>query len=1447
MPIPTVCPSCQTRYNLPDAMQGKQVRCKQCNNLFPVVSAALQRPSKILAPTKTKPSGPTPAEPPPSRKSSSRGLVLAVLLVIGLLGGGGGWFFVWGPGKSQFNKSEQVAKGDTAAELLNDLAKDIGKQLPADVPVPKVEDGKLIAPVLDKGLLAITLPDVSKVDPTKIDPTKIDPTKIVDPNKVDAAKLKNDLSKLDIPEFQPKDPSKPQEKASFKAIGAYSLAATPDGKTVALGDRGFLTETPFLSVYDVTTGALKYKVEGLRTLAISPDGKTLAAGDLGQGALKLFDLETGKEKASAKGIKAVRAAMNLAFSADGKLLASHNWESLTVWDADTLKPVMRLDKPYDLKKVFPDPVRNWVYLSPDGKTLIASAAIGKNSEVRLWDVPSGDLRKTLNVPSLTGISAISPDGKLLAVSEGNPTMTIWDLDSGTEVRKVPFTVKGFGRPLWGVTSLVFAPDGKTIAVAIGDDTIRLIQTADGKELGGFYLKGRLIAGGMLAFTADGNTLIAHSGDMRIWDMATASPDNFPNDPVQLASGTLRVAKSILVTENDPKLGKPAPTTAHSLALVGNDNVVLSAGLGTGSVRSWAAFRSEDAPSPFKAHDGPVTSMASAGGLTATGSTDGKVKVWEINIGRGNGQFTVGTKERMTLDTGGAVAAVSLTPDGKTLAAGGQTFGKVWDVASGKERCKLEPGGPVGAVLLSPDGKKVYCATPAEGVQTFDTELGAPGSVIPLGGRVRSMILTPDGKALIAGLEQTQVKVWDLQNGGEAATWKGHTAEVTALALSSDSRVAASGSRNGEVKLWALGTGKELISFSPQGPRPITALVFEQGVKKLWVAGQGGALTCHDLPDYAALPRGVPKATDPPATVVSNPATGKLILPPRSRPIFSIAGNPKDLLYRAAVSPDFKSVAASHTSESIRLVDIPSAQERTVFKAYENNGVADLAYPSDGGILASAGEAVKLFDPVTGKEITTLKSKAQPGNQAPRDSFVRMVRFSPDGTILASATQKAITLWDRAIGKEIAQLVPEPPDPTAQIFSMAFSRDGKTLAAGFHTSIIAFWDVPSGKFLKHISLPKGTEPSSIAFLADGKSLLVAGSVKVEIIDVQSGKVLRRIDAEGHVATLSPDQKLLVMGGQNGQAALWDFATGRRLADLKGLQGHIRCISFHPDGSSFIMVSDQTMIQFDIRERDPNFKIDLPKPPPTVTVAKMDSPKPDPTTKPEMPAKPEPATKPVGENLRPFLGTWTGSASGVTEIWTITEENGQLVMSSTYKRENEVVGNGVGKNIRIVQGQVIFTRSLDKKPAPGWADSMPLIIVPVGDQLKFSWGPGGRSGSALFTRTGGAPAPAVTMPAPVPPNPTPAPPKPAPTPSTDPFVGTWKWFRDAPVTVAANGTFLRNGKPAGTWKVIDARNRQYELRWSAPLTSVDVMTLSADGKNVDGKNQFGQRVTGTKTSD
>src|SRR5262249_44989643 len=100
------------------------------------------------------------------------------------------------------------------------------------------------------------------------------------------------------------------------------------------------------------------------------------------------------------------SAQAVAFSRNGKLLASADWNRhlVRVWDAATGKELMRL-------KGHTNSVHT-VAFSPDGKTL----ASGDRHDIRLWDVSTGKPLHVLgnNKISETFAVAFSPDGKLLA-------------------------------------------------------------------------------------------------------------------------------------------------------------------------------------------------------------------------------------------------------------------------------------------------------------------------------------------------------------------------------------------------------------------------------------------------------------------------------------------------------------------------------------------------------------------------------------------------------------------------------------------------------------------------------------------------------------------------------------------------------------------------------------------------------------------------------------------------------------------------------------------------------------------------------------------------------------------------------------------------------------------------------------------------------------------------
>lgn len=80
--------------------------------------------------------------------------------------------------------------------------------------------------------------------------------------------------------------------------------------------------------------------------------------------------------------------------------------------------------------------------------------------------------------------------------------------------------------------------------------------------------------------------------------------------------------------------------------------------------------------------------------------------------------------------------------------------------------------------------------------------------------------------------------------------------------------------------------------------------------------------------------------------------------------------------------------------------------------------------------------------------------------------------------------------------------------------------------------------------------------------------------------------------------------------------------------------------------------------------------------------------------------------------------------------------------------------------------------------------------------------------------------------------------------DPIVGEWKWFNGTRLFITADGQFTSSaGK--GVWEFSKNKEieRKYVLTWEGGLFA-DFLTLSRDGKHLEGKSAAGQKVTGDK---
>ena len=154
---------------------------------------------------------------------------------------------------------------------------------------------------------------------------------------------------------------------------------------------------------------------------------------------------------------------SVAWSPDGKSLATASNKTVRLWDTSTGRETRRLEGHSSF-------VRS-VAWSPDGKTL-ASAS---DDTVRLWDTSTGsETRRFEGHSSWVTSVAWGPDGTSLASASNDGTMRLWDISTGRETRRLE-------GPSSRVTSLAWSPDGKSLASASPDKTVRLWDTSTGRE------------------------------------------------------------------------------------------------------------------------------------------------------------------------------------------------------------------------------------------------------------------------------------------------------------------------------------------------------------------------------------------------------------------------------------------------------------------------------------------------------------------------------------------------------------------------------------------------------------------------------------------------------------------------------------------------------------------------------------------------------------------------------------------------------------------------------------------------------------------------------------------------------------------------------------------------------------------------------------------------------
>ncbi len=542
--------------------------------------------------------------------------------------------------------------------------------------------------------------------------------------------------------------------------------------------------------------------KGTASVAYSPDGKTLAAvGESFDGdTILLLNAETGEVKTSLEGHE--RLVRSAAFSPDGKTLVSGGgWmdRTIRVWDVETGALLKTLN------------IRSGDYVvtfSPDGKTLVSGDHRG---EIRFWDVETWTQTATHSLRGDANCLAYSPDGERLAAgADSSRAVHIFDGKTFELVQ----TLRGH-RDM--ITSIAYSPDGKILASGGNEGQITLWNAYTGKRLK--KLKGHESGVMSLSFSPDSKTLVSGGGDktIRLWDVQT---------------------RELIKTIQDPE-------GSRSVAYSPDGTTIASGSLRTG-IRLWNAETGEQIKTLNNVENAVhfLTFSPDGESVAVDGSgTDPRVTNVSIFI-RFLDPKTLQEKFRMTdnMKVRGAQSrafSAAYSPDGRTLAIGNINSTAFWrpdayhwdakkrenvkkEFLALAEQAKTDPQIPddsrefiIGELLgsvrhnmyyqvkrqdirrarcmvFSPDGKTVAIGNGLfGGIELIHVDTGTvKWRKSGYRDKVRFVDFSPDGKTLASGSLNRTVRFWDAKTGAAIRDLKGHKGMAYAGAYSPDGKTLA---------------------------------------------------------------------------------------------------------------------------------------------------------------------------------------------------------------------------------------------------------------------------------------------------------------------------------------------------------------------------------------------------------------------------------------------------------------------------------------------------------------------------------------------------------------------------------------------------------------------------------------------------------------------------------
>jgi serine/threonine-protein kinase len=502
---------------------------------------------------------------------------------------------------------------------------------------------------------------------------------------------------------------------------------------------------------------------------------------------------------------------------------------------------------------------------------------------------------------------------------------------------------------------------------------------------------------------------------------------------------------------------------------------------------------------LKGQDQPISAVAvtTDGTIAATANSDGMVHLWDVKNESESDKF---------LAHAAPIRCLAFSHDGKMLATGSDDkAAKLWDVSKKKELFPLAGhAGPVRTVAFSADDAKLATLSPGDDVHLWDASNGKALPALPeTVGKAVSLAFAPAGPILAIGIATGGVKLWDLEAGKEKDTLAGPAIPGLLAFVSKGSLLAVT--QGDAIQLWEVSTKQLKATLTATPFARVVSLGVDRDGGRLAVGDDQGAVRVFDpvtqgqvfgpserwtSGTFLAL-----SPTDRLLVASSNDLLGKAFDAETglAQPLFR---TPMTVIHAAAFSPDGQTLLLGCDDATVRLWDLVNKKEQAILGRH-GSAVMSVAFSPDGTMAASGGRDgfVFLWDLTRGHELSHMRTHG--AGAAPFS--VTSLAFSPDGKLLASASkdaamnngvpvkEKVIKLWNVEAGGKQRLL----EGHTCGVTALAWSPDGKNVAAGGEDGTVRFWDTATSNPKPLPPTARAAPALSLTYHPETGELLAAG--------------------------------------------------------------------------------------------------------------------------------------------------------------------------------------------------------------------------------------------------------------------------------------------------------------------------------------------------------------------